>query len=81
MGGTAAGMEVVRGTIPRIGEMGGTKTSIGEMGYPYRILIIKVHEDRLHCEIILKWVLKKNNVDRSHMSTIYSSSWFLRTCQ
>ena len=46
MGGTAASMEVVGGTIRRIGELGGTAASMGKMEYPYRVLVTNVREDK-----------------------------------
>ena len=45
MGGTAASIHVVGGTIPRSGEMGGTAAFMGQMGYPYRVLVKHVHEE------------------------------------
>lgn len=44
MGGTAAGIYVVGGTISRSGEMGGTATIMGQMGYPYRVSVKNVLE-------------------------------------
>jgi len=43
LGGTAASIYVVGGTISRSGEMGGTATIMGQMGYPYRISVKNVH--------------------------------------
>jgi hypothetical protein len=36
---------VVGGTIPRTGEVGETATIVGQVEYPYRVLVKNVHEE------------------------------------
>ena len=45
MGGAAPSVYVVGGTIPRTGDMGGTTTIMGQIGYPYRVLVKNVNEE------------------------------------
>jgi len=45
LGGTAASIYVVGGSILRSGEVGGTATIMGQMGYPYKVLVKNVYEE------------------------------------
>jgi hypothetical protein len=45
LGGAAPSVYVVGGTIPRTGDMGGTTTIMGQIGYPYRVLVKNVNEE------------------------------------
>lgn len=67
MGGNEASKCVGGGTTyTKIWGDGWTATIMGQMGYPYRVLVINVLEET--SGIISNLVLKKQNVERSHVS-------------